>query len=131
MAFGNYGYNPWAQMVPQYVPQGYQQPQQQVQQSNGIIWVQGEAGAKAYPVAPGCSAFLMDSENQMAYLKTSDMSGMPSMRYYSVAEIQPDDIKVAQPTVDYATQDDIAKLRDDIAKLRKTVRAMREADDNA
>ena len=55
--------------------QQYQPPQQQ--NNNGIIWVQGEEGAKAYMVAPGNSVFLMDSEASVFYIKSSDASGMP------------------------------------------------------
>lgn len=55
--------------------QQYQPPQQQ--SNNGIIWVQGEEGAKAYMVAPGNSVFLMDSEASVFYIKSSDASGMP------------------------------------------------------
>lgn len=62
-------YNP----QPQYTPPVMQQPQN----STGIIWVQGEAGAKAYPVAPGNSILLMDSENTCFYIKTTDGSGVP------------------------------------------------------
>ena len=49
-------------------------------QSNGIIWVSGEAGAKAYMVAPNNTVQLWDSESQTIYLKSADASGMPSMR---------------------------------------------------
>lgn len=49
-------------------------------QSNGIIWVQGEAGAKSYMVAPNNTVQLWDSESQTIYLKSADASGMPSMR---------------------------------------------------
>ena len=81
-------------MAPQYSQQIPQIPPisapSGVQPNNGIRWVQGEAGAKAYPVAPGESAFLMDSENSMAYLKSTDQSGMPSMRYFSITEISPE-----------------------------------------
>ena len=31
--------------------------------SNQLLWVQGESGAKAYPVAPGNSIALFDSES--------------------------------------------------------------------
>ena len=55
-----------------------QQPQQPPTQS--LIWVQGEAGAKSYLVAPGQTVALWDSENQTIYLKSADASGMPSMR---------------------------------------------------
>ncbi len=69
------GYQP-AQM---YYPQQMQN-QQQPQQSNGIIWVQGEAGAKSYLVAPNTTVQLWDSESQVIYLKSADASGMPSMK---------------------------------------------------
>lgn len=59
-----------------------QQPQQS-QQTNqstgnqGFVWVQGEAGAKAYPVAAGNSVLLMDSESPVLYMKSTDISGRP------------------------------------------------------
>lgn len=62
-----------------YYPQYYNQPAQS-QASNGIIWVQGEAGAKSYMVAPNNTVQLWDSESQTIYLKSADASGMPSMR---------------------------------------------------
>lgn len=64
-----------------------QMPSQPAPQDNGgIIWVQGEAGAKAYLVAPGSTVQLWDSENQVIYLKSADMSGMPSMRILEYTE---------------------------------------------
>ena len=45
--------------------------------NNGLIWVQGEAGAKSYIVAPGNTVMLMDSEGERFYLKSADASGMP------------------------------------------------------
>ena len=47
------------------------------QGNNGLIWVQGEASAKSYPVAPNCTVMLLDSENSAFYLKSADSSGMP------------------------------------------------------
>lgn len=64
--------------------QQFQQPvappttQQMTQQgNNGLVWVQGEAGAKSYLVAPGNTVMLMDSEGERFYLKSADASGMP------------------------------------------------------
>lgn len=59
-----------------------QQPQQPVQNTQstgnqGFVWVQGEAGAKAYPVAAGNSVLLMDSESPVLYMKSTDISGRP------------------------------------------------------
>lgn len=56
-------------------PQQIQQPQPQT--NNGLIWVQGEAGAKSYLVAPNTTIMLMDSEASKFYLKSADASGMP------------------------------------------------------
>lgn len=59
-------------------PQMIQQPQmQQPVNDTGILWVQGEAGAKSWAVAPGKSVMLMDSESNTFYIKSSDTSGMP------------------------------------------------------
>ena len=61
--------------------QMYQQPAIQTQQpqssDHGIIWVQGDAGAKSYLVAPNQSVMLMDSEQNCFYIKSADASGMP------------------------------------------------------
>ncbi len=64
------------EMIPQYSQQ--QQPMPPAQQNgNGLIWVQGETGAKSFIVAPGQTVMLMDSEGDRFYLKTADASGMP------------------------------------------------------
>ena len=49
----------------------------QTQPANSLIWVQGEAGAKSYLVAPNSTVMLMDSEGDRFYLKSADSSGMP------------------------------------------------------
>ena len=72
-------YYPQAQQVPQQMPQ--QMPQQAPSpQSYNMIWVQGEAGAKSYLVAPNTTVQLWDSEAPVIYLKSADASGMPSMK---------------------------------------------------
>lgn len=55
--------------------QNYYQPQPQ--QGSGIVWVQGEAGAKSYLVGAGQSVLLMDAEGSCFYIKSTDPSGMP------------------------------------------------------
>lgn len=97
MAFGNPyqpgympGYYPMGQQMLSPMPdqlsqlrQNYQQPQQ----SAPIIWVQGEEGAKAYMVAAGNSVLLMDSENSVFYIKSTDASGMPQpLRVFDYTE---------------------------------------------
>ena len=85
MAYNNGFPVSYQQMYPtyNYVPQQQlTQPviQQQVTQpvnDSGILWVQGEAGANSWAVAPGKSVMLMDSESSTFYIKSSDNSGMP------------------------------------------------------
>lgn len=70
----------------QMAPQMQQTPQ--IPQTNqGILWVQGEAGAKSYLVAPSTSILLMDSENEYFYIKTTDAAGMPTLRTFQYKEI--------------------------------------------
>ena len=95
------------------------QPQQAQQQNTGIIWVQGEAGAKSYYVAPNTTVQLWDSETQTIYLKSADASGMPSMKVlrYKIEEPQ------ATPTdgAGYATRGDIESLLAQISDLRAEI----------
>ena len=68
--------------TPSFNQQPMVQPVQQMptpaqQTNNGLVWVQGEAGAKSFLVAPGCTVMLMDSEGERFYLKSADASGMP------------------------------------------------------
>ena len=71
--------NQMGQLNQQFQPPTTQTAAQPMAQqgNNGLIWVQGEAGAKSYIVAPGNTVMLMDSEGERFYLKSADASGMP------------------------------------------------------
>ena len=71
--------NPMGQFNQQFQPPTAPTPTQPMAQqgNNGLIWVQGEAGAKSYLVTPGNTVMLMDSEGERFYLKSADASGMP------------------------------------------------------
>ena len=109
---------------PQYYPQ-YQAPAQQnaQNQQNGIIWVQGEAGAKSYLVAPNNTVQLWDSEAQVIYLKSADASGMPSMKILDYTVRDP--AKIAQAPVPdakaFATKEEISGIEEQIKTLRDRV----------
>lgn len=67
-----------------------QMPQQQQSSNPGFVWVQGEAGAKAYPVAAGNSVLLMDSENPVLYMKSTDSQGKPlPIEVYDLVKREP------------------------------------------
>ena len=117
-----------------YQPLTYQQPTYQIPQpqtstSTGIIWVQGEAGAKAYPVAPNTSILLMDSESGSFYIKTTDASGMPlPLRIFdyterNVAQTQSPIPEV--PVIDtsiYVTRDEFEKRLSEMNNRRQEQR---------
>lgn len=62
------------------------QPAQMPKSTNDIIWVQGEAGAKAYLVAPNSRVVLWDTENRTIYIKSADGNGVPSMQILDFTE---------------------------------------------
>lgn len=111
-----------------YFPASYQNPYYQqmmpMQQNNfqsnnnsNLIWVQGEAGAKSYLVAPNTTVQLWDSEAQVIYLKSADASGMPSMKIidYTIRD-------AAQPTVQpnnavsYVTKNEFDVFKQEVYK---------------
>ena len=61
--------------TPPYQPQSVTPVQQQTQ--NTFAWIQGEDAARSYPVAPGNTIVLIDSEKPIMYMKTADLSGRP------------------------------------------------------
>lgn len=81
------------------------QPQPQTQTNNGLIWVQGESGAKSFLVAPNTTVMLMDSEGSRFYLKSADASGMPlPLRTFEYAEVSQNGSNLATnaPASDFA-----------------------------
>ena len=144
MALYNNGFPMTYQPVyPQYQYQTPAQPsnQQQTMQSN-LIWVQGEAGAKAYIVAPNTTIQLWDSDAQVIYLKSADASGMPSLKIldYTIRDQKHGALPkepVKQDLSNYVTKDEfdamVAKYDSLKAELdglvqRKQPRTRREAD---
>lgn len=105
---------------PMSYPQYYSAPAPQ-QPNSSIIWVQGEAGAKSYLVAPNNTVQLWDSERQTIYLKSADASGMPSMRIldYTFRDV-PQGSQMAQKPVgvDYPTRDEFNALKGQIEAIR-------------
>lgn len=117
MALYNNGYPASYQQM--YVPQ----PQYQHNVNNGIIWVQGEAGAKSYLVAPNTTVQLWDSENNVIYLKSADSSGMPSMRIldYTIREnaSQMPQNGLKNDSV-YVTKEEFEKFKTEILEKKKS-----------
>ena len=85
--------NPYQQYQQQIQPAQSVQPTQIASQpqpqaiNQGLLWVQGEAGAKSYLVAPNTTVLLMDSEGTRFYLKSTDNAGMPNLRTFEYTEV--------------------------------------------
>ncbi len=94
--------------------QGQPVPPQGNTAGNGIIWVQGEEGAKGYLVAPGENRLLMDSENSTFYIKSTDASGMPMpLRVFDYTERmggKKASQSVQESSVQFATKEELAAL---------------------
>ena len=133
---------------PQIYPQPYQdrlsQLQSQYQQAvpqmaqatnsgnQGVLWVQGDAGAKAYMVAPNSTVLLMDSEAQKFYLKSTDASGVPSLRVFEYSEV-PNNLSQgsqrAQTDTDgkYVTREEYNEIRAKFKEIMEKIEALQES----
>ena len=126
MAYYNNGFPvSYQQMIP---AQQFQAPQAQNPQS-GIIWVQGEAAAKSYLIAPNSTVQLWDSEEKIIYLKSADASGMPSIKVldYTIRGEE----KEKKATED-ATKEEVEALAEKIRELsaKRKPAKVREDDDD-
>ena len=100
--------------------QTYTTPAQTTNFSNGINWVQGEAGARSVYVGAGQKALLMDSENNVFYVKSSDQSGMPlPLRTFEYKEITNGETAEVEPApTTYVTKEEFDKA---ISELKKSL----------
>ena len=127
--YSNYPQQSFAQNnVPQQNVQPVQaQPIQQPTppMNSNLIWVQGEAGAKSYLVAPNTAVQLWDSERQTIYLKSADASGMPSIKTldYTIRETAQNSAPLAQNDAQmaFATKDEVNTLASEITALKAEI----------
>lgn len=129
---------PYINNYPTYMnPQNYLYPQQQqpqpTPQNSGIVWVQGEAGAKSYLVGAGQSVLLMDSESSSFFIKSTDASGMPlPLRVFDYKERQTQHAPVPQEHTDidldkFVTREEFNQWTTDFkAKLKANKREVKE-----
>ena len=119
-------------VAPQLYPQ-YQQaqmsnaPQPTQPSPSGLIWVDGEVGAKAFQMPQGWPAnqpiALWDTNDTVIYLKSTNPMGMPNplqKAHYTLEGTASGEANrgysgtTAEPTKDYATKDDLNKMKQDI-----------------
>lgn len=114
--------------------QGYSYGAEQSQPMNSVIWVQGEAGANAYPVARGQTVMLMDSNpnSNMFYLKSADpYSGRPlpleRYHYQKVVEVNQNDqqssygVESQTTSANYVPREEFDSLKSQLDQLQKTL----------
>lgn len=110
---------------PYYYPNAYQPVQQPAMPSNSVqnngsnlTWVQGEASAKSFPVGNGQSVLLMDSEDSVFYIKSTDQSGMPMpLRIFDYTERKSEKHEGASVAKnDYVSREEFNAFKEDISK---------------
>lgn len=111
----NYGQMPMYQNPYQMPQSNMYMPKQLVPQNNGINWVQGIEGAKAYQIPQNSNIILMDSEKNRMYIKTSDNIGMCNLRIFDFTEVT----ETSQGHNSVATQPDLSQYvtRDELNNI--------------
>lgn len=119
----NWYYQP-SYTQPMSAPYASQQamPQQSYAYANSvnnknIIWVAGQAGAEAYQMEPGSRAVLLDSKDQVFYIKVVGPDGRPeplmAFKYEPLNLNVQSESSQAAPEIDmsnYATKDDLNEI---------------------
>lgn len=107
----------------------YQQPNMmavQNRQSTGIIWVNGEEGARSFVMAPNSNAVLLDAENEgRFYIKTTDNIGMCNIRTFNFKEVIDVNPNSAANSVQFATKQDIQELHDMMGSFKTQLDALK------
>lgn len=119
----NYPYYPNYPTYPNYNGMQNPTPNPNQNQTNSIIWVQGESGAKSYLVASNTSVLLMDSEQSRFYIKSTDASGMPMpLRIFEYSEIKEDQNKEPQviQNNNYVTHEELEERLKDLVERPRT-----------
>lgn len=112
--YQNQNYQPMFQQ-PLYQPQ---MPQNQpVRNTDERIWVQGEAGANAYLVAPNSFVRLWDSQQPLFYEKRTDSSGRPITETFEYKKKSEQHPTVAVPDDDISER--IRTIEDRITNLER------------
>lgn len=88
--------------------------------NTNIIWTMGLESAKAYPVAPGRTVLLMDSESPTFFIKAVDNNGFAAMKSFSFVENQPS--AVEEPSAaKFVTND---QLQEALSQLMAKIEAL-------
>lgn len=116
MAYPYYPYSPNFFQSP--APDQLAQLRQNYQPASpSIVWVQNEAEASSYLVAPNSAVTLWDSNAPVIYLKQADASGRPTMKVYDLVERK--HTVQSAPQVEYAPLSRLEELEARLDALLK------------
>ena len=104
-------------------PQAYQPQTQPQQQNSPMVWVQGEAGAKAYVLPNGTTLPLWDSEAQVIYIKSVDGNGRPSMTILDYTDRNAP-AETEASSVEYVTKEQMDQLNGQFAEINEKLNSM-------
>ena len=99
-----------------------------VPQLKQYSFVNGIEGAKSFQMPPNQTMLLMDSDNPICYMKTTDGIGQASLRYFKLEEIDENTIRAMnqpKPDPNYVLKSDFDNL---VAKIDKLLN--KESDTN-
>ncbi len=92
--------------------------------NKNIIWVAGQSGAEAYQMEPGSRAVLLDSKDQVFYIKVVGPDGRPeplmAFKYEPLnLNMQSESAQAAPPidTSNFATKDDLNEIMNYIKQM--------------
>ena len=114
---------PIQQQIPMQSPI-QQMPMAQNAPTSDMIWVLSEVEAQSFPVAPNNSVILWDKNNDVIYIKSANMQGVPSMRILDYTERTADnapktpDKHVCQCGKDFVRKDAFEALQSEFEALR-------------
>ena len=111
---------------------GFGQPSYQKPQLRQYAFVNGLEGAKAYQLQPNSTMLLMDADNPVCYMKSTDALGKGSLRYFKLEEVDEATLLAMlhpqQTAPDYASKEDIVAINKRLDDLFK--RLDKKAKDN-
>ena len=97
-------------------------PQQrpiQMQQSVQIQFVKGTEGAKAYNIPASSSVILMDSNDPVFYMKSTDANGIETVKAYDFTERET--VSLENSLDKYVLKSDFKKLTEQVEELTKSL----------
>lgn len=105
---------------------GQSQPVQQPVPTSNVNWIQvaGIEGARNQIVQPGHTAWMMDNNSPVFYIKSVDGMGSATFKVFQFAEIAPETLNPVQnqqntPSTDYVTRAEFNALLERLGDVPK------------